>query len=213
MRRRALRLAAGVLVLALAASAALAAEDARRWPQRIERGDHVFSVSTLGVVDPWKPADRLPLRVGDELVGVGDDVALRRALHLVRRVRAQSDIELHDASWIRLVADAQSALVAIESSDPDPRRQSWAANLLGFLYFEAGQVTRAQAREELTEAALNAYRRAVVLDAQNDEAKYNLELLMTRLVAQGAPVPEARLGRQGERGESGAGLIPPGSGY
>lgn len=138
-----------------------------------------------------------PARV-DGLLGLDDDVAFRGALQLVRRVRASSEEGVRSPARVRLVGLAQTALARIETSP--------AANLLGYLYYEgaAGQLRLAQ-------PSLEAFRRAVRLDGTNDDAKFNLELLLAQLSRVRVTQPQFEVGRG--RGRVGATVVPRGSGY
>lgn len=212
-RRRVVRLALGLALLALAAAAALAAEDTRRWPDRLDRGDVTYQAQSVPFLDPWEEGDRLPLRLGARVLAVDDDLRVRRALHLVRRARSNRTAGINNPQWVRVVGRAQGALVKIEDDDADRARRSAAANLLGYLYYQGAQSSGAAAQFQFVRAALDSFRRAVLLDGRNDDAKYNLELLMARMSQERRRVPQTRFGAARERGQGGATLNPRGSGY
>lgn len=209
-RGRALRLGGGLAALAAAVTVALVAEDVRRWPDRLERGDVAFASSYVVDVDPWVVSDSLPLRPGEDLLAVQDDLKLRRALQLVRRLRRTVNRGPGNPAWVQDVRRAQRILAEIEDDDPDDRRRSAAANVLGYVYFESSQTSGAGGLA--TRAALDSFRHAVLLDPDNDDAKYNLELLMYRLRIERSRIPTTRIGPARERGE-GPALNLRGSGY
>jgi hypothetical protein len=85
------------------------------------------------------------------------------------------------------------ALAAFERlSDSGPvRERSRAALLGGLLELENANQDRVNGRSHLEEAAA-AFKRAVRLDPANDDAAYDLELLLTRSKSTGQPVGQAR---------------------
>jgi hypothetical protein len=90
--------------------------------------------------------------------------------------------------------------------------RSHAALLAGLLELENAGQDRGNGKAHM-EAAAGAFQRAVRLDPENDDAAYDLELLLSRSKASGRPVgnpqPEKR-----QRTKSGpAGTEAPGSGY
>ena len=76
------------------------------------------------------------------------------------------------------------------------------------------QGTQQQDRSELLFAAVASFEQAVDLDPENDDAKYNLQLMLQR--GQGLLPTEAAAGKNpsaGGKGSRGAGAGVPGSGY
>jgi hypothetical protein len=203
--------AAGVLALVLAGMLALLAEDVRRWPERFHTGDLRFRAASLAP-DPWRAPDRR-IHVPARLLAVDDDLALRRALQLVRRSHAIDSPNANAWDLLRLQGQAESALEQIELEDPDRARRSLAANLLGLLLYEDSLTVRSSA-QEFRARSLEAFRRAVRLDTGNADAKFNLELLFSQV----RPRPERRRGGRGgtqrpQQGAVGAGVSPTGEGY
>jgi tetratricopeptide (TPR) repeat protein len=209
--RRVLVSAAGVLALVAAGLLALVADDVRDWPERFRAGDLSFRAASVAP-DPWHAPDRR-LHLPARLLGVDDDLALRRALQLVRR---SHDVDSPNAdAWalLRLQGQAESALAAVERSEPDPARRSLAANLLGLLLYEDSLTARTSG-QEFRARSVEAFRRAIRLDPENADAKFNLELLFVQL----PPRAERRRGGRGgtqdpQQGASGAGVSPTGEGY
>ena len=103
-------------------------------------------------------------------------------------------------------------------NDPDPAHSSRAANFLGVIsiaaYNAAPSGASDQDRSELLLNAIASFEQAIELDPENDDAKYNLQLMLAR--GQGLLPTEASAGRNplpGGRGARGAGAGEPGSGY
>jgi hypothetical protein len=204
------RLMGAAIALLAAVAVVFVAEDVRRWPGRIEAGDlRYFSGSTT---EDWRPSDRLPLRLGDDLLKVDDDLALRRALVLFRGEHESADENRSASEHIQLQSLLEQALVDVEDGAEDPRRRSQAANLLGVLYFDMAQ-SAGPGGDVFLDRTLAALRRAVILDPANVDAKMNLELLLTLMSEQ----EEARSPRFGRGtslpGGGQVGLRPPGEGY
>ncbi len=110
-------------------------------------------------------------------------------------------------------------LESIVVRDPDPTLRSRAANLLGVLSVAALELdpetgTTGQDRSELLLSAVASFEQAIALDPENDDAKYNLQLMLQR--GSGLLPTEASAGKNptpGGRGSRGAGAGGPGSGY
>ncbi len=184
--------AAGLAVLARSAFAVereLRAEDAR-----------------LLAGEPGRPRG-LASRLAETMLGVGDDRSLREALRLVASSRTPGTpvagvLERHGEAFVRLDALARSG--------GDPVRRAHAANLAGLLALEDAALDRGS-RGRFLELGLDAFRLAVLTDPANEDAKYNLELVLALLTGPGrtADTGEEQPAPQG----SSASSSPPGSGY
>ena len=205
---RAGRVAVAVLLVALAAVAALLASDLRAWPAALRVGDARYNVSPAAA--HWHASIVVPGLAGS-LLGVGDDVAARRAIRLFRLTygvhgtletalqsqgaRAQAELALAD------VVRSRNPLVAAQASD-----------LLGLLAFGdlalGGGTDPSQA-----DRAVSAFVDAVRLDPNDEAAKVNLELVLRLFQAHGVRTG-ASTGAGGRgTGRHGAGTGIPGSGY
>ena len=182
-------LVAAAACVALAAVAVLGALDARSWRDAAGRDD--------GRV----PATRLPADPVGRALGLEDDLAYRRALRAfaARRARATRGFDNGEAA-ARAVARA-TAVVAVAAESGDPRLVSRANDLLGVLAVRSGAV----------DAALGRFQDAIHADAQNVNAKRNLETLVRILVDFG--IRSGATAGSGPRGGRGAGASPPGTGY
>jgi hypothetical protein len=201
----ALRLALAVVLLAVAATLALLAEDARRWPGRMEAGDIALGA---GATRPglWQPDDRLPLRVGAGRLGLTDDLRYREAVRLVRLTRTGLDVL--DAGEIRRrQSRAENLLAHVQDEDRDAARRSAAATMRGVLLYEDALATGSRS-SDLLDRAIASLRRAVELDPGNADAKLNLEQVYN------LQPPRQEKDKAGGGGSTGgAAYSAPGEGY
>lgn len=179
------RILVALVLLGAALFLALLAEDARRAPDRLESG-----------------------LVPESVLGIEDDIELRSALRLVAATRGRALETVDQFELLRRQGRAEGALTRYEESVSDPRRRSYAAGLLGVLYFEDALASGSRSGEFI-EQSLGSLRRAVRLDPANETAKVDLELLLVL-----APPREQRDRAGGGGSETGgASLSRPGEGY
>ena len=207
---RATRLASGILVVVLGVFVALLAEDVRRSPARLAAGDVRFAAAT-SADDAWARADRNPVNLGDDLLGLNDDLAYRRALQLVRRMRAASFER--GAVWVQLLGRAEGTLLRLEQREPSGSVRSATANLLGIVYAESSAASGA-AGGDFRRSAIGAWERAVREDPENVDAKFNLELMLSLVRREEGFSAGVPFGRGRARiGGTEAGSRPSGDGY
>jgi hypothetical protein len=106
---------------------------------------------------------------------------------------------------------AQSTLQELARVGPTAER-SHAAMLAGLLELENAGQDRGNGKAHM-EAASEAFQRAVRLAPANDDAAYDLELLLTRSKADGRPPGQARPERKHNSKPGPAGTQESGSGY
>jgi hypothetical protein len=190
----------GVLCLAaLAILVALLAADVRSWRSSLAAGDAVYADSPARA--SWVPSTRLGGLAGD-LLGVDDDLAVRRALQLYSsssrlRLRLDNAVEVETAR-----GTAQDALAAVARGS-DRRRASQAETLLGITAF---------AGKSGSDAAASAFGDAVRADPANDDAKFDLELVLRLAGAHGRRTGRGQ-GGPSKSSRRGAGGGAAGSGY
>jgi hypothetical protein len=160
----------------------------------------------------WSPDELMPGAAARRLLGVRDDLRYRRAQRAVRLSHPEMP-GFSDPSYVVHRNDATAWLTDVVQGDESVQRRSAAANLLGILSF-ADAIADYTNRTKLLESAGGRFRQAIALDPENEDAKYNLELTMSR--SRGLELTEAGGGNApspGGKGAKGAGAGEPGSGY
>lgn len=213
--RRELLLPVAALCLAVGVLLALVAVDVSRWRTALERDDIRFATGSPRAT--WRPGTLAPFRAGERLLAIEDDLAFRAMLANLRASRLR-DATVSDPVLAVRRAELTEQLEAIVARDPDPSLRSRAATLLGVVNIASWNSTPTQGNEqdrsELLLNAIASFEQAIDLDPANDDAKYNLQIMLQR--GQGLLPTEASAGRQslpGGRGARGAGAGEPGSGY
>lgn len=210
MRRTAL--AAGALAcLVLAAFLALLATDVLRWNGALQAGDVRYR-AVPNASGLWSAGASVPGGLAREMLGIDDDLAFRRAVRDLELSKLGGRTSYQPQLVLRRAA-AEARLQALAAAGGDPVRRSRATSLLGVLEL-ATPTTDPRERATLLGRAVTDLQKAIALDPNNEEAKYNLEVALrgTRGVqtVQGGPTPNASAGRAGARG---AATGAPGSGY
>ena len=208
MRRRTLLVAAAMLCLGAAAVAALLATDVRAWQSAV-RADDARAVADPAGAMPRGADEVLPFHAARSLLGLQDDLELRRALVLFRA--GYTGIPSRDQSTAGATARAQAeaALERAARGSGDGRRASAAANLLGVL--ELVDASAAVRNDSSVGRAIVELQNAVRLDPGNDDAKANLEMAMAQAPPDSA-FRSARFGSTGKR-HGGASESSAGRGY
>ena len=201
---RASRLIAAALALVLAGLLALLAADVRAWRDTMRADDLRFQLSTSSSSD-WATSTLLPSSLSRGALDVDDDRALRRGVAAFRAAdRARG------FARPRVRGAAEAALAEVAAGDSAPAQASQAFDLLGILAFSDSTSSR---RATPVERSLAAFENAVRRDPENTAAKFNLELLLRVLEAEGERQgPNPAPGPRGS-GRRGAGTGVPGQGY
>ena len=140
-----------------------------------------------------------------------DDVALRRALRLVR-IGREGDNPTADATTLaRLHSQAEEALLDVVRAEEDPARRALAANALGILFYEDAQVSEENAAA-FTGRSLDAFRSAIKTDPTAAVPKANLERMLGLLRPPRTPRTGGG-GGEGETDERAASGLPTGQGW
>jgi hypothetical protein len=222
--RRHWQLIAGLVGLLAAAALAVIAFQAVRWGDQISRDDQLFRATPLRG-DLWRVSNDPPGDPSRWLLGLDDDLAVRRALQLFWRAEPRTYVPRRRANSPRgrfngpilvpalpsTVAEAQGALMQL-ADNGDPRIRSLAFNLVGVLQLSTGTSNDLATREAALRIGIGAFQSAVLLDQTNTEAKYNLELALrtNRDVLEQLP-GKGPSGTEAQGTGRGAGTI--GSGY
>jgi hypothetical protein len=211
VRRRVLvgvRILAALVAIALAAGLAVFAGDVLAASSTMKRDDLRFRVApdARGL---WKIEGRTPSL--ESILQLDDDLAWRKAALRFQLSRARANIQ-YDPSRTASRADTQAAIAEAEREDLDSRQASQMANFSAILGYEEA-VGDPQNGPTLLRRALSEFRRAIQLDEANEEAKFNLELLL-RLLEPDQQQRRDRLG-VGAGGDKalGAAASSEGSGY
>lgn len=204
-------IAAALVCVFLAAALVVVAADVARWRDALAAGDVRYR-ATPQEQDLWTPSTIAPPGLSRAILGVGDDVAFRRALRALRLARLE-DRTVSDPEVALLRNEAQGRLEAIAAGGDDPTRRSRSAGLLGVLGLTR-LYSETQDPAAVIEDIVASMRLALSLNPENDEAKFNLELALQR--GRAMQIAEAGGGADpspGGSGAEGAGAGDPGTGY
>jgi hypothetical protein len=201
------RYLAVALLLAVAVVLAIGGHDVLSWRSAMSRGD--ARLRTHPVTAYWKAGTWLPDDPARSVLGLDDELALRRGVHAFvaaegtpygfdngenrTRVRSGAEVVLED-----LIAHAGA------------RDASQAGNLLGVLVARGGRVTGGISADD---RAREAFETAGRRDPANTAAKYNLELLLRRTRAKASREGQGQGSGALGHGRRGAGAGTPGRGY
>lgn len=204
------RLTVAGALLALAASAALVvfAVDVQRWDRSLAEQDVRFLASPKQARFS-SPPELLPFGIAERTLGGSDDLVFRRELQAFARVRPGVVFDAQRFEALR--SETQVALARLSRVDPDRRRRSRAANMIGVLALDPQLAPTVQEElASLLRGATDSFRNAVEIDPSNADAKRNLELALR--IPGAAFLPGDDPSGTQDAGEL-AGLGNPGSGY
>jgi hypothetical protein len=202
----------GVIVAAALLGAlllALVGFEALRWQDSLGDDDARFAASPLSE-GLWEHDERLPLAPTRRLLGLGDDLAYRRAVSLYTRSRPGEPTALNPEREA-LRGNARQALSALSQTDSELSRRSQAAMLVALLSLGQGDLFQsAEERLQVLRGGVGNLQIAVALDPDNAEAKRNLELVLSS-----AGQPPSGATNDGGTSDTGdqAGVGRSGSGY
>ena len=206
--RRALRALPVVVVAAAGVLALLLALDVQHRRDSFRADDVRFRSAPASRL--WHPTQLFPFATATSLLGVGDDLAYRRALQTLRLASPHA-LVFASPPALALRAEAQLGLARIAQSDRDAARRSSAENFLGGLSFAAA-AEDPDSEASLLQSAVASFRAAIADDEANEDAKFNLELALSRLrAARSSSIPRSNIGNASAG--RGAGVGRAGSGY
>lgn len=207
--RRPVALALAVVTTAVAAFLVVLGLDVLSWRGDMERADLRFE-AVAGERDMWRADTILPAGLSRELLDVDEDIAYREVLQQFGIARVRQPVR--DQRDLARRGAVETQLAQIGEEPLGPERLSMLANLSGALAFEEARFDEGQ-RATFLRRSLAEFREAIKVDPANEDAKYNLELVLRLIVnAQN----ESSAGGGGARGDtqaSGAGAATSGSGY
>ncbi len=201
------RIAVGVGALVLGVAALTLAHDLRAWQGGTDRGDRRFA--TQPDVARWEAGTWLPGDPARTMLSLDDDLAVRngeKAFAVALAAPTGYD-DGRQKSRLRGLAElALSDALATGS----PAQASRAGNLVGILAATDDSGSDASVSDR---RAAETFEAAIRADPGNEDAKYNLELILRRIKVVGSR--EGAGGSSGDFGQSltGAGAGLPGSGY
>jgi hypothetical protein len=203
------------LVLASLAAVAsvlllLAAFDVQRWQERIAEDDARFGTAPAAS-SLWKADALVPGDPAGRLLSLSDDLRYRRALQAYLLSHAREPAFLRPELGAARV-EAQVLLRDGVQRETDEQRRSELLNLLAALS-TAGARWQQQTQQRVAslEASVTYLTEAVRLNRTNENAMFNLEVLLRRLLDEPPSFesPGGRLPREASLG----GLRNPGTGY
>jgi hypothetical protein len=207
--------AGAALLLVLAVLAALLAADVRSWQTVLREDDAILAAAPKDAT--WRPHTHLS-SLAEHVLGVSDDVEARRAIALYLD-NVNVPVRLDNAQQVAVARGrAEQALAAVARSSTGARA-SQAETLLGVLVFTDVGPSNDPFQEttgidpDQAQASLTDFDDAVRADPENAPAKYDLELALRALLAQGIQVGAGQQTGAGSAGRRGAGGGVPGNGY
>jgi hypothetical protein len=207
MTTRALVWSGAVLSLVVAGALVVVAADVLRWDAHVAEQDVRFrAVPERAAYSP--SSGLVPFGLAEALLDGGDDLAFRRQLQ--RYVRARPGAFFDAIEYEQRRGELQIELARLSRADPDPRRRSRAANMLGVLALDPSLAPTAQDEySKVVQGAIDSFRYAVEADPSNAEAKRNLELALripgTSTLPPNAPSGTGDVGKTAGLGETGTG--------
>jgi hypothetical protein len=208
--KRTLRIFAAAAAVVAAIACTLFAADVLLLQRGMSSGDTRFASGTLSA-DLWRPRQLVPFGAARSMLAVNDDVAYRDAIRAFVLGRPR-DQPFRTPELLGQRGHARDLLQAVVESHQNAKRRAEAANLIGVLGFANAAIDPDQAYSYLSEA-IGRFRQSIALDPRSDDAKYNLELALTRIKK--TPKPSGQKQPRDSRGGTGggAGTGDAGSGY
>jgi hypothetical protein len=200
---------AALVLVAAAAVLAVFAVDVLRWRGHLEEADMRYTAGT-GALRMWEPGDTWLPDATRTLLGVEDDVELRRALQRFRLARVRQAPRSQQEVNLRSAVEAD--LARLGRGGGEPGQKSLAAVLRGALAFEEAR----QGGEQPTiflRRSLTAFREAIRLDPSNEDAKYDVELVLRLLETVSGDTSGGTGAQRGNVTARGAGSGSSGTGF
>lgn len=209
MRRRTVALlAAAVVAVPIAVALAVLAVDVLRVPGELARRDTRFESAPARQAGLWGRIDFLKGWPAIRLLGVHDDLDYRRAAGLYLRAEPGHFDYAGFPDRELLRSRAQYRLTRASNDDPDARRRAQMLVLCGVMALDTRSASQEDRDNQVRDAA-NAFTAALSLDPSNEDAKFNLELVLSlhgaAFVAANAPSGGQSSGQISGRGQTGGG--------
>jgi hypothetical protein len=176
-RRRAAVVVAAALAIPVAIGMIVLAVGVLRLPAELEARDARFE-STPRQQRLWHAVDFVPQSPAARLLGVNDDLEYRRAAALYARA-GPGRLDYHGKPALeKLRAKAQYEVTRQSQADPDEKRRAQMLVLYGVITLDNRPYSDEE-RQKQIRAAADAFRAALALDPDNDDAKLNLEMVLS----------------------------------
>ena len=202
------RVALAIVALALAAFLAVLAVDVLRVEQRLGTDDVRFQRSPSEAA-LWRVDGILPGDLAWKGLQVSDDVQYRSAVRFFRLSGLRSRSRTFEQGALQQAAELE--LSRVGRSDLNRSQRSSAANLRGVLSLV--EAATSDTPGQFLQRSLAEFREAIRLDGRNDDAKYNLELVLQITAETSSDSDEGGGGARGDTPASGAGAASVGTGY
>jgi hypothetical protein len=205
--------AAASSALAAVALVALAIDVLVVW-RDLSDDDFRFQNASARQTGLWRDLGLLPGSITVRALGLGDDLAYRRATHSFAAVRPSDRVVYRasfDAQLQSLRGHAQLELTRTSQAEPDDRRRSRLLTFLGVLPLDR-VITDGDERAGVLQTSIGIFQTAVESDPDNADAKLNLELLLRDALATSLP-PNAPGGHPAGGPRSAPGGVGSSGGY
>ena len=206
---RILRVGLGLLLLLVAVVAVLLAADVRSARDSVRAGDVAFQSRPASA--SWTSPGTLPFATARRILGLSGPLAFRRAARSFVAVAAAGNGIDNGYSESQARGALEATLTKLAGGSNRPQ-DSAVENLLGILAFEDTKQVGPAAPAPV-DRSLADFQAAVELDPTNDDAKFNLELLLRELLARGVRPGSNSSSGGPAKGHQGAGGGLPGRGF
>jgi hypothetical protein len=202
------RILGGIAALVVAAALAVFASDVLAAQSTLQRDDLRFGV-TPDAQGLWQVEGRTPSL--KSILSIEDDLAWRTAAQRFQLSRARANIA-YDPTRTSSRAETQAAMATADTFELNATQASALANFGAILAYEEA-VGDPQNGPMLLRRSAGEFRRAIHLNPQNEEPKFNLEVLLSLLTSENQQRRD-RLGvGSGINDAAGAGAAAAGAGY
>jgi hypothetical protein len=167
---------AAIVAVPLAILLAALAVDVMRLPGQLDSGDVRFEAAPKRQDGPWGGIDFVRGWPAKRMLGVGDDLAYRKALAKFARVQP-GKVEIYGPELENLRGQVQLELTRLSAEDDNPVRRAQLLNLLGAMSLDRYSYDQAE-RDAILRKAVHTFRSAIDTDPGNADAKANLELAL-----------------------------------
>ena len=153
------------------------AVDVLRTPSQLTSDDTRFQTSPLRQVGLWDDIGFLPKGVTADVLGLDDDLEYRKTVGLYARVEPGATDWQGFPELEAMRSKAQFEITRLSNEDPELKRRAQLLTLYGVLTLDARPFGNEE-RERMLQNAVSAFRAALDIDRNNEDAKTNLETVL-----------------------------------